>query len=195
MKRTLLPLLLAAAAVSPAWAQPPKPTDKPEGYLCCNMRSIDGWISDINYDAKATEESHIIPLGTPIKVTGYGRHRAFVLIEGKKQALGNDYSRDLPLGAFTQRYVLPHNPQEKLAQFAPHIQAAIRSRKVTQGMTREQVIMAVGYPITSENPSLDAPIWRFWRGPFSEFRVRFDGAGLVDRIDADMEIEHQVIQR
>lgn len=198
MKRTLFSLLLGAALASSAslaWAQQLTPTEKFDGFLCCNMRSIGGWISDSNYEAEETEESHIIPLGTPVKVTGYGRHRAFVLIEGKKYALGNDYSRNLLLLDFTKRYVLPHDPQEKLAHIPPHIQEAIRNSKVTQGMTREQVIMAVGYPITSENPSLDANIWRFWRGPFSEFRVRFDAAGLVDRIDAAMEIEHKVIQR
>ena len=189
MKKIILPFLLAGAAVaSAAWAQP---TEKPEGFLCCNMRSAYGWISDINYE---TEGGQIIPLGTPLKVTGYGFNRAHVLIDGQKQSIGNDYSRTLPLNVFIKRYVVPTNPQEKLAQFAPHIQAAIRASKVTKGMTREQVIMSVGYPVSSENPSLDAKIWRFWLGSFSEYRVRFDDAGLVDRIDADIDIEHKVIQ-
>ena len=161
------------------------------GWLCCNMRTDGGWISDINYEA---EGERIIPLGTPLKVTGYGFHRAHVLIDGKKHSIGNDYSRALPLNVFIQRYVIPTNPQEKLAQFPPHIQTAIRNSKITKGMTREQVIMSVGYPVSSENPSLDAKIWRFWLGSFSEYRVRFDDAGLVDRIDADIDIEHKVIQ-
>ena len=192
-QRLLIPLLLSVAATSTAWAQVhPIPTEKPEGFLCCNMRSAGGWISDINYEA---EGAQIVPLGTPIKVTGYGRQRVYVLIDGEEQAIGNDYSRTLSLGAFAKRYVVPDNPQDKLAQFPAHIQKAIRASKVTQGMTREQVIMSVGYPVTSENPSLDANIWRFWLGSFSVFRVRFDAAGLVDRIDADMDIEHKVIQR
>jgi len=195
MKRILFPLLLAATVASPALAQQLTPTEKFNGFLCCNMRAIGGWISDSNYDADASQESQIFPLGTPIQVTGYGRHRAYVLINGEEYALGNDYSRNLLLLAFTKRYVVPNNPKEKLAQFPPRIQEAIRNSKVTQGMTREQVIMSVGYPMASENPSLDANIWRFWRGSFLEFRVRFDAAGLVDRIDADMEIEHKVIQR
>ena len=134
------------------------------------------------------------PLGTPLKVTGYGFHRAHVLIDGKKHSIGNDYSRTLPLNVFIQRYVIPTNPQEKLTQFPPHIQTAIRNSKITKGMTREQVIMSVGYPVASENPTLDANLWRFWLGSFSEYRVRFDANGLVDRIEADVDIEHKVIQ-
>ena len=52
----------------------------------------------------------------------------------------------------------------------------------------------MGYPVASENPTLDANLWRFWLGSFSEYRVRFDANGLVDRIDADIDIEHKVIQ-
>lgn len=67
--------------------------EKPARFLCCNMRSDGAWISDINYDENG---KRIIPAGTPIKVTGYGHYRVKVDINGKSQAIGNDYSRDLP---------------------------------------------------------------------------------------------------
>jgi hypothetical protein len=65
--------------------------DKPVGFLCCNMRTDGSWISDINYDENG---KRIIPVGTPIKVTGYGRYRVKVDVNGKSQAIGNDYSRE-----------------------------------------------------------------------------------------------------
>ena len=198
MKKLFFSIMLAAAAMPTAWAQnhevfrPPQiELEKPEGYLCCNMRSAGGWISDINYEEDGAQ---MLPLGTPLKVTRYGRYRAYVEIEGKKQALGNDYSRDLPLNIFAKRYVVKDNPLDRLVTFSEPIQRAIRASKVTRGMTREQVLMAVGYPVSSENPKLDAKIWRFWLGSFSEFRVRFDDAGRVERIDADADIEEKVIQ-
>lgn len=61
-------------------------------------------------------------------------------------------------------------------------------------MRREQVIMSVGYPLTSENPSFDARLWHYWPGSFSVFRVRFVASGPVDRIDADIDIGHKAIQ-
>ena len=49
-------------------------------------------------------------------------------------------------------------------------------------MTREQVLMAIGYPVASENPSLDAPTWRYWRDSWSEYQVNFDEKGLVKTV-------------
>src|SRR6202167_6453908 len=77
--------------------------DKRAGFLCCNMRTDGSWISDINYDENGKK---IIPVGTPIKVTGYGHYRVKVDINGKSQAIGNDYSRDLALDVFAKRYVV-----------------------------------------------------------------------------------------
>jgi hypothetical protein len=42
-------------------------------------------------------------------------------------------------------------------------------------MTREQVLMSVGYPVSSENRNLDKT-WRFWVSSFSEFRVTCSSA-------------------
>ena len=44
-------------------------------------------------------------------------------------------------------------------------------------MTREQVAIALGYPVSSENPDLEAPVWRYWLDSFTEFQVEFDGSG------------------
>ncbi|ELQ07238.1 hypothetical protein [Xanthomonas translucens] len=38
----------------------------------------------------------MIPAGTPVKVTDYGRYRVNLLIDGHKQSIGNDYSREQP---------------------------------------------------------------------------------------------------
>jgi hypothetical protein len=77
--------------------------DKYDGFLCCNMRSDGSWISDINYDENG---KHIIPVGTPLTVLGTGRNRVRIKIDGKEQAIGNDYSRDLSLDDFAKRYVV-----------------------------------------------------------------------------------------
>lgn len=152
------------------------------GYLCCNMRTDGSWISDINYEENGKT---VIPAGTPVKVLGYGHYRVKLEIAGKKQAIGNDYSRDLPLNVFAKRYVADDNPVDKLIQYPEPIRAAITSARLVKGMTREQVLMAVGYPVSSENPHLDSNVWRFWLSSFAEFRVRFDDQQHVRDIEAD----------
>jgi hypothetical protein len=171
-------LLLAAALPFAAAAQ-----ERYDGYLCCNLRTDGSWISDINY-----HESHkrLIAVGTPTKVLGYGRYRVETQMDGLgKQWIGNDYSRDLDLGAFAKRYVVAEDPRKRIATFAPRIRKAIESARLVPGMTREQVLMAVGYPVTSENPQLDAKTWRMWMSSFGEFQVVFDGDRVKEIVTND----------
>ena len=114
----------------------------PEGHLCCNMRTDGSWISDSNY---AENGKRIIPYGTPVKATGYGRYRVKVLVDGKRQEIGNDYSRDLENEEFARRYIVAEDPRAKAAGYPAKIREAIESARVTRGMTREQVLMALVY--------------------------------------------------
>ena len=164
--------------------------DKPAGYLCCNMRSDGSWISDINYDENG---KWIIPVGTPLKVTGYGHYRVKVDINGNSQAIGNDYSRDLALDVFAKRYVVADNPAAKIAGFPKKIQDAIASARIVVGMTREQVMMSVGVPVSSENHNLDDKTWRFWISSFAEFHVIFDDSGHVIEVTGDGDAKSKVL--
>lgn len=184
--RPFIAAALLAAIPTFAAAQP-----TPEGFLCCNLRTDGSWISDINY---AEGGKRIIPAGTPLKVTGYGRYRVRVeFADGSKQAIGNDYSRDIPMGAFMERYVVAQDPKAKIAAFPPKIRQAIESARVMPGMTREQVFMAVGYPVSSENPQLDAKVLRFWLSSFAEFQLLFDDKGIVREITTDPQTRNLVV--
>lgn len=182
LHRVCAAAVLAACSLNPAWLPSAAAQPLLEGWTCCNLRSDGKWISDGNY---AESGKHLIPFGTPVKVTGYGRYRAYVEIGGLSQALGNDYSRDLEMGVFAQRYIVAQDPRLLLAQWPAKIQTAIKSARVTPGMTREQVLMALGYPISSETPHLDAPMWRYWLWTFQEFQVIFDDGGRVREVFGD----------
>ena len=177
-------LVVAALVAGGAGAK-----DRYEGYLCCNMRSDGSWISDSNY---AEGGKRVIPAGTPVKVTGYGRHRVKVLIDGERQELGNDYSRDLDNAAFAGRYVVLEDPAPVIASWPGKVQQAVRQSRVTPGMTRQQVIAALGYPISSENPDLDADLWRYWLGSFEEFQLHFAADGRLREITADPATRNRV---
>jgi hypothetical protein len=183
---------LAVVMALTAFATTALAAEQFSGYLCCNMRTDGSWISDINY---AENGKTIIPAGTPVKVTGYGRQRVHIEIGGKKQAIGNDYSRDLALEAFAKRYVVAESPADKLAQYPKLIQDAITSMRLTKGMSREQVLMAVGYPVSSETPNLDGKVWHYWLSSFAEYRVTFDDRGLVTEIDADADTRDKILMQ
>lgn len=179
-----LAVLALVAGAATAQAQP-----LPEGFLCCNMRSDGRWISDSNY---LESGKFTVPLGTPIKATGYGRYRVQVDVDGKPQALGNDYSRDIAMPDFARRYIVVENPAAKLAAMDPAVREAIGSSRVMRGMTREQVLMAVGYPISSETPHLDARVWKYWLWSFSPFDIHFGSDGRVTHVRTDPETRVRV---
>ena len=176
--------LAAALLAGSAGAQ-----DKYDGYLCCNMRSDGSWISDSNY---AEGGKRVIPAGTPVKVTGYGRYRVKVQIDGEKQEIGNDYSRDLDNAAFAARYVVREDPRPAIDGWPAKVREAVRQSRVTPGMTREQVFASLGYPISSENPDLESPLLRYWLGSFAEFQLHFGDNGRLRDITTDPSTRNRV---
>ena len=175
----LRPWMLGAAmllALSSAQAQ-----SNFNGWLCCNMRTDGSWISEINYESAP----RVIPAGTPVEITGYGRYRVHTLMNGERQDLGNDYSREVDMGTFAHRYVVPYNPQRRLRAAPPAVQQAVRASRVRIGMTRDQVAMALGYPIANETPRLDSQVWKYWRSSSEEFHVIFNQRGLVAAVRSD----------
>jgi hypothetical protein len=132
-------------------------------------------------------------VGSPVTVNGYGRFRVKVTLEGKSQAIGNDYSRDLSMEEFAKRYVVADDPSAKISGYPQKIQDAIHQARVMVGMSREQVLMAVGYPVSSENHFLTDKTWRYWLFSWSEFKVHFDEGGKVTDIETDSDTREKVV--
>jgi hypothetical protein len=189
MRMTRIRPLLAMAALLAAGAANAQATWS--GWLCCSLRTDGSWLSDINYDES---NKRIVPAGTPVQITGYGRQRVRITIDGKSAAIGNDYSRDLDLETFAKRYVLTEDPAPKLARLPPRMREAIATGKVVKGMTREQARMAVGWPVSSENRDPEAKILRHWLGSFAEYQLVFDGAGRLVDITTDPATRQSVVR-
>lgn len=152
-----------------------------QGFACCNLHYDGDWINDGNY-----AELPMIPAGTPIEVLSYGRHRAYVKVEGKPMRLGHDYGRSQEtLEAWVGKIVVSEDPRPRIASYPPAVRAAIRAGKLLAGMTREQAIVAIGYPLTSENASLDAPVWHMWRSTRGEYELNFRADGRLASVTGD----------
>ena len=186
-KRHVAASLLAGLPIFALAQALPEPAD---GFLCCNMRTDGKWISDINY---AESGKRVVPAGTPIKALEYGRYRVYVNLPGGKQAIGNDYSRELDMTTFAKRYIVAEDPGKKIASYPATVRRAIEAAQVQPGMTREQVLMSVGYPVSSENPNLSAKTWRFWLSSFAEFQVGFGADDKVKEIVTDPATRNLVV--
>jgi hypothetical protein len=53
------------------------------------------------------------------------------------------------------------------------------------GITREWAFTSIGYPLTSENVSLDAAVWRVWRSTHEEYDLHFRADGRVASTTGD----------
>jgi hypothetical protein len=160
-----------ASAIVLCTSTPAFGADLLSGFLCCNMHSDGEEISDISIGGT---EQHVIAVGSPIRATSYGKHSVKVVVENKNQTLLNDYSRDLPIEKFASRYIVQDDPAAKIKSFPQNIQYAIAAGHLVKGMTREQVLMSVGYPASSEVPNLGANEWLFWITEKVQYRVKFD---------------------
>ena len=171
MKKMLA--VIAACLAHAAVAQ-----EGPSGYTCCNLHYDKEKISDANWT-----HAPMIPAGAPIKVLSYGSNEAAVEIDGKPYRIVNEYGKAQSVQDLMGKLVVPKNPRPKIAGWSPNVRAAVEAGKVVNGMTREQVLVAVSYPPTHKTPSLEAPMWQHWQSRAGRFEVYFDANGKVDRLN------------
>lgn len=186
VRRSLAAALTIAALVAP-WPVMAEPPVGETRYLCCNMRLGNDWLSDINYDE---EGMTVVPYGTPVKVLEVSRNRVRIEINGKPYKFGNDYSRKLGMPVFIERYLLVADPRPAQQGLPETMRRAIESFSVVPGMTREQVLLAVAYPIADETPDLKAGVWKYWSSSSVQHDVKFDDQGLVKEVVVTDENSH-----
>lgn len=58
----------------------------------------------------------------------------------------------------------------------------VSAGKVLPGMTKDAVMIALGYPATHRTPQLSANQWVYWRNRFTTRTVTFDNNGIVTDI-------------
>lgn len=191
MNHLLRAMAIATGLLLAAGSAAQKSDDKEpalKGYTCCNLHYENDWISDANWSSLA-----MLPAGAAIHTTGYGRYRVMVEIDGRKMRLGQDYGRQQSLGDWARKIIVAQDPKPKIASWPARVRDAIRGGKVTLGMTREQAIVAVGYPPLHQTPKLDAPQWKYWHTSFGSYLVVWDGSGRLKDVIADPQTRYGVL--
>jgi hypothetical protein len=171
------------AVIAAGLAQAAAAQALPSGYTCCNLHYDGDKISDANWTHAA-----MIPAGVPIKVVSYGSNEAVVEIEGKPMRLLQEYGRKQEsLEAFVSKWVVKSSPRAKIDKWPAPVRDAVNAGKVTPGMTREQVLVAVGYPPTHKTASLDAPLWQHWQSRAGRFEVVWAPDGTVAAVNGQKD--------
>jgi SmpA/OmlA family protein len=146
---------------------------------CCNIHYEGDEVTDANYFVGAT-----IPPGTAVQVQSMtGSSVTFTTAEGKKLTLAHSYGKDQEsIQQYVDKMLVASDPKARAATFPRSAQQAIHEGRVEKGMTREQVIMSLGYPPTHRTASTSATEWTYWYNRWVTYKVEFDGNGLVANV-------------
>jgi len=171
---------IAAAAISLAGCRKatsdPTPHVDAEGrFTCCNLRYESDEVSDANYWVGET-----IPAGTPVKIENVKPHSVTVVAGTTKLTLKHEYgTKEESFEQYLNKILVPYDPRRRIGEFPDEVQSAIAKAKVERGMTREQVLLSLGYPPAHRTPSLKDLEWTYWYNRWITYRVLFDQRGKV----------------
>jgi hypothetical protein len=160
-------------------------------YTCCNLRYDGDWISDNNFIGQP-----FIPAGSRVKVAGWGRKRVHVNIEGRTMSAGPDSDFEpLTREQFADRIFVKEDPKTKVEGYSPEVQQAIVSGRVLAWMTREQVVMAIGFPRADRTEGgLGGKRWVYSLAEEGdEFDLDFDGDGKLVAVNASSRVRRSVV--
>ncbi|MCA9582327.1 MAG: hypothetical protein KC416_11070 [Myxococcales bacterium] len=150
-------------------------------YTLTNLHPDEGrhQLYSVNYQSEG-----LIPRCTPVSVLALNRKRAVIQINssGVKYTYGfHTRSMREDVQTHMNKYFGPECDVNRPAALSQADQAGIRDGQIYEGMSKEGVILAVGYPPEHRTPTLDSDVWVYWRTRMATFEVIFEG-GVVKYI-------------
>ncbi len=125
----------------------------------------------------------MIPLGTPVHVVGASRSGIIFTADGTKLTLSQVYGREQEsFQKYIDKVLVTDDPKGRVASFSRAVQDAIREGRVERNMTKEQVILSLGYPPTHRTASTTANEWTYWYNRWVTYKVEFDDTGRVSSV-------------
>ncbi len=170
-------VLAVGLAAGCATQRPPHPATNEFRYTCCNMHFEHPEISDANYQVGT-----LLPLGTRVQILKVGKDSIrFQPAGGQPMSLEVRYGKDTPIDEYLARWFPTTDPRLALQKVPAKRRKPIEQSTVEAGMTRQEVLMALGYPPAHRTPALTQNDWHFWQNRWHQFVVFFDG-DKVDRV-------------
>jgi hypothetical protein len=178
MMRIATVLAVLALATGCPQSTLPSPFDGQVRYLCCNLHYEKTTVADVNF-----QQGTLVPLGTRVTITKVrGQNVTFEAPNLPPITVALKYGRrELAMDTFVNRLFVEQDPKLKLKNLPKKTRELIEAGQVEKGMTRDQVLMSLGYPPAHRTPSLESPQWTYWQNRWQTFVVDFD-SGRVDTV-------------
>jgi hypothetical protein len=125
-------------------------------------------------------DGSVLPRCTQVMIDRVTRKQMSFTIQGagsRHAYLFHTRSLNEDIPTHLNRYFAPACDTAKIEAMGEADKAGIRDGKVYAGMTKDGVVLAVGYPPAHRTPSLDADTWVYWKTRYATLEVIFvDGA-------------------
>ena len=184
--------LLAVLGCRGAATGPVPRFDPANRFTCCNLHRDGSELSDANYWIGTT-----LPVGTRVHIESATPDSVTFVAGGEKLTLKQEYgTKQETFEQYVGKILVTDDPHRRISEFPDEVQSAIAKGKVERGMTREQVLLSLGYPPAHKTPSLEELEWTYWYNRLRGYRVVFDQRGKVTAIvgrpapTAEVAIEH-----
>jgi hypothetical protein len=122
----------------------------------------------------------ILAVNTPIKIKTWKR-KGFIIVKAEdNKEIFFEYN-ETRMQMFKAEYLNKITSVSKISldSLSEADKKGIREGKVLYGMSKNGVMMALGYPATHRTPFLDSNTWIYWTNRFTTLEVNFNDKGLV----------------
>lgn len=158
-------------------------------FTCCNLYYESDRISDANYHVGST-----LPFGSPASVTAMTNDSITFTAGATPLTIVHSYGLDQESAQqYFGKILVPTDPHTTFAAYPRDVQAAITDGRVEIGMTKEQVIMSLGYPPTHRTASTALNTWVYWQNRWVTYQVQFAADGTVSGFVGNAPTHNQPI--
>jgi hypothetical protein len=171
----VLPAVVLAGCRGSASTGPPLPIERAERFTCCNLHYSSDAISDANYWTGTK-----LPVGTPVRIEHLTSDSVTFSTGKVLLTLTHEYgTKKESFQQYLDKVLVASDPRPQIADYPRPVRRAIDNAKIERGMTREQVLLSLGYPPMDRTASVQDREWTYWWNRSFYYKVVFDDAGKV----------------
>ncbi len=125
----------------------------------------------------------ILSVNTPVKIKKWRRKGFIIIDEDTNREIFFEYSEGR-MQMSQEEYLdkITSASKTDLGRLSDKDRKGIKEGAAGAGMTKDGVMIALGYPATHKTPSPDSNTWIYWTNRFGTIAVTFDDNGIVSGI-------------
>ncbi len=146
----------------------------------CNARDCKA--SYANYTDPG-EGHKILAVNTLVEIKKWGRKGFIIVNRSNKNEVYFEYHKarmQMSIEKYLQNITSPS--KISLNNLSEEDKEGIKKGRASRGMTKNGVMMALGYPAVHKTPSLKSNKWIYWTNRFGTIAVNFDNNGIVTSV-------------